>query len=253
MTVILDRDGGDLDRTRRLGWARFERAVRREITRRGGQKPSPADRPQPLRRPGRPGRGDRAPSAAHSNGSRWCWRTGPSTSTAWPRPRRRMVSVLDELELTSWSPRSTASAPVGAAAILAETGDPHRFATARAMVKHAGLAPREKTSGTFTGRTKLTGQGRPRLRVAAWRAVWGSLQTNTVYAARYRHLTSREHNKLTPTQAQTVIAAAILRHLHAVITTGQAWDPHDRHRRHQDDGDDTCRRLTHPVEAASQS
>ena len=24
---------------------------------------------------------------------------------------------------------------------------------------------------------------------------------------------------------QTVIAAAILRHLHAVITTGQAWDP----------------------------
>ena len=36
---------------------------------------------------------------------------------------------------------------VGAAAILAETGDPHRFATARSMVKHAGLAPREKTSG----------------------------------------------------------------------------------------------------------
>jgi hypothetical protein len=25
--------------------------------------------------------------------------------------------------------------------------------------------------------------------------------------------------------AQTIIAAAILRHLHAVITTGQAWDP----------------------------
>ena len=61
---------------------------------------------------------------------------------------------------------------VGAAAILAQTGDPHRFLTARAMVKHAGLAPREKLSGTFTGRTKLTGQGRPRLRVAAWRAVF---------------------------------------------------------------------------------
>src|SRR5215207_7405217 len=40
MTVIVDRDSGDMDRTRRLGWARFERAVRREITRRGGQKPS---------------------------------------------------------------------------------------------------------------------------------------------------------------------------------------------------------------------
>ena len=91
--------------------------------------------------------------------------------------------------------------------------------------RHAGLAPREKLSGTFTGRTKLTGQGRPRLRVAAWRTVWGAQRANPVYGARYRHLTTREHNKLKPTQAQTVIAAAILRHLHAVVTTGQAWDP----------------------------
>jgi hypothetical protein len=93
------------------------------------------------------------------------------------------------------------------------------------LVKHAGLAPREKLSGTFTGRTKLSGQGRPKLRLAPWRAVWGALQTNTVYAARYRYLTTRDTNKLTPTQAQTVIAAAILRHLHAVITMGTAWDP----------------------------
>ena len=39
LTVILDRDAGDLARTRRLGEARFESAVRREVTRRGGQKP----------------------------------------------------------------------------------------------------------------------------------------------------------------------------------------------------------------------
>jgi hypothetical protein len=101
----------------------------------------------------------------------------------------------------------------------------HAASTARALVKHAGLAPREKLSGAFIGRTKLTGQGRPGLRLAAWRAVWGAQRANPVYAARYAHLTSREHNKLRPTQAQTVIAAAILRHLHAVITTGQTWDP----------------------------
>jgi hypothetical protein len=58
----------------------------------------------------------------------------------------------------------------------------------------------------------------------AWRAVWGAQRANPVYAARYRHLTGREHNRLTPTQAQTVIAAAILRQLHAVVTTGRAWD-----------------------------
>ncbi|MGW4126291.1 hypothetical protein [Nocardia sp. NPDC004711] len=55
--------------------------------------------------------------------------------------------------------------------------------------------------------------------------MWGIQRANPVYAARYKHLTSRDTNRLTPTQAQTVIAAAILRHLHAVITTGQPWDP----------------------------
>jgi transposase len=56
----------------------------------------------------------------------------------------------------------------------AETGDLRRFATGRAVVKHAGLAPRENLSGAFTGRTKLTGHGRPALRLAPWRAVWGA-------------------------------------------------------------------------------
>jgi transposase len=136
-----------------------------------------------------------------------------------------MTTVLDELGLTALVTSITGLPPVGAAAILAETGDPRRLATARALAGHAGRAPGEKLSGAFTGRTRLTGQGRPGLRLAAWRAVWGAQRANPVYAARYQHLTNRQQNKLTPTQAQTVIAAAILRHLHAVITTGQAWDP----------------------------
>jgi len=63
------------------------------------------------------------------------------------------------------------------------------------------------------------------LRLAAWRAVWGAQRANPVYAARITHLTKRETNKLTATQAQAVIAAAILRQLHAVIVTGKRWDP----------------------------
>ncbi len=224
MRVVLERDGGDLDRTRRLGWGRFERAVRREVARRGGQRLGLR-----IARNLYAALADPAGVLAHRRGALervalvledWAVDQQRLAET-----ERRMVAVLDELQLTDLVTSIHGISAVGAAAILAETGDPHRFATARAMVKHAGLAPREKLSGTFVGRTKLTGQGRPRLRVAAWRAVWGSLQTNTVYAARYRHLTTREHNKLKPTQAQTVIAAAILRHLHAVVTTGQVWDP----------------------------
>jgi transposase len=198
--------------------------VRREISRRGGQKPSLR-----ILRGLFASLADPAGVIAHRAGA---LERVQLLLEDWQHNQRkvadtesRMTGVLDELQLTALVTSITGLSPVGAAAILAETGDPTRFATARALVKHAGLAPREKLSGAFIGRTKLTGQGRPGLRVAAWRAVWGAQRANPVYAARYRHLTGREQNKLTPTQAQTVIAAAILRHLHAVITTGRAWDP----------------------------
>ncbi|MHB1009916.1 MAG: hypothetical protein ACYC1E_11920 [Propionibacteriaceae bacterium] len=65
----------------------------------------------------------------------------------------------------------------------------------------------------------------PWLRTVAWRAVWSCLHHHSVYVARYQYLTSRDQNKLKPTRAQTVIAAALLRQLWAVVTTGQAWNP----------------------------
>jgi transposase len=224
MSIICERDGADLDRTRRLGTARFEAAVRREILKRGGQKPSLRilrNLFAALANPAgvlahRPGALERVTFLLAD------WQTAAAKLAD---TETRMVAVLDELGLTELATSITGISPVGAAAILAETGDPRRFTTARSLVKHAGLAPREKLSGTFVGRTKLTGQGRPGLRLAAWRTVWGAQRANPVYGARYRHLTGREQNKLTPTQAQTAIAAAILRHLHAVITTGRAWDP----------------------------
>jgi transposase len=222
--VITGRDGGDFARTRRLGTARFEHAVRREVTRRGRRKPclrivravfaALADPAGVIAH--RPGVLERVALLLED------WQL---TQSRISQTEQRMTSVLDDLGLTGLVTSVTGLSPVGAAAILAETGDPRRFATGRAVVKHAGLAPREKLSGAFTGRTRLTGQGRPGLRLAAWRAVWGAQRANPVYRARYQHLTSREQNRLTPTQAQTVIAAAILRQLHAVIATGQAWDP----------------------------
>ena len=109
-----------------------------------------------------------------------------------------MVAVLHELGLTELACSIEGLSPVGAAAILAQTGDLRRFTSARAVVKHAGLAPRERLSGTFTGKARLTGAGRPGLRLAAWRATWAALQNNRVYAARYRHLTTRRGQQAHP-------------------------------------------------------
>ncbi|WP_432535947.1 transposase [Kineococcus arenarius] len=178
MTVILDRDGGDLAKTHRLGLARLEEQVRREIARWGGERP----RLRIVRK--------------------LCAATTSTTGVIAHRrgARERIGFTLEDLHHA-------------------------KTASARALVKHAGLEPREKLSGTFAGRTKVTGQGRPQLRLTAWRAIWPVSRSNPVYAARYQHLTTREHNRLAKTRAQAASAASLLRQLHAVVVSARPWDP----------------------------
>ena len=224
MHVIMTRDGGDFARTRRLGPARFEHAVRKELTRRGKIRPCLR-----ILRKLYAALADPAGVIEHRLGAferiAWIIEDWDTARAKLADTEARMVAILDDLQLTELACSIQGLSPVGAAAILAETGDLRRFTSSRAVVKHAGLAPRQRMSGTFAGRSHLSGAGRPHLRTAAWRAVWGAVKSNPVYAERYRHLTTRETNKLKPTQAQTVLAGAILRQLHAVIVTGQAWDP----------------------------
>jgi transposase len=137
----------------------------------------------------------------------------------------RMVGVLDAMGLTNLVTSIPGLSTVGAAVILAETGNPARFASARSIVKHAGLNPAENTSATFRGTTRISHRGRPGLRVAAWRAVWGALPHNQVLAERYTHLTTRPRDQLAPAQARTACAATLLRWLYAIVTHRQAFDP----------------------------
>jgi transposase len=137
----------------------------------------------------------------------------------------KMVGVLDAMGLTGLVTSIPGVSAVGAAAILAETGDPSRFASARSVVKHAGLNPTENTSATLRGTTRVSHRGRPGLRLAAWRAVWGALPHNQVLANRYTHLTTRGRDQLAPGQARAACAATLLRWLHAIVTRRRAFDP----------------------------
>ena len=224
LAVVLDRCAGDLGRVRRLGAARFEAAVRRELPRWGAQRPC-------LRfiRAVFAALSDPAGVAAHRPGALerahlalGDWR---ETRARLAATEARMVTVLDDLGLTSLITTIAGLTPVGAAAVLAETGDPARFATGRALVKHAGLCPRDNASGASQGKTSISGRGRPALRLAAWRAVWAALPNNPVMAARFTYLTTREHNRLARQQARTACAAALLRWIHVVITQRVSWDP----------------------------
>lgn len=223
LAVVTDRCHGDPARLRRLGVERFFAAVRREMPRWQAQRP--------CRRIVEAAFAALVDTTGVTVQRRGILERVGLVLDDWRDLHRRiddtetrMVAVLDELELTDLVTSIQGLSAVNAAAILAESGDLRRFATGRALVKHSGLAPAEQTSGKLVGRTRLTGRGRPGLRTAAWRAAWGAMKSNAVYQDRYVHLTTREQGKLKPSQARCAIAAALLRQLHAVVTTGTRWN-----------------------------
>jgi len=136
----------------------------------------------------------------------------------------RMLAVLGELGLTELVTTIPGLSAVGAAVILAQTGDPARYDSPRTWVKHAGLAPQDNESGKYRGPTRSSGRGRPQLRTAAWRVMFGAVRCNPVYAARLTFLTTREGNRLSTGQAHAALAAALLRQLHVVVTRHIPWD-----------------------------
>jgi hypothetical protein len=158
-----------------------------------------------------------------------------------------MVMVLGELGLARLAgiPGLTA---VGAAAILAETGDPRRYETSSSLVKHAGLSPAGNASGAFEGQEHISRRGRPGLRTAVWRAVWPLIIHNPVLAAKYQALTAgadaaarAEQARPGPgspqasaaqraararrARARVACAASLLRWMYSMTVHGTSWDP----------------------------
>ena len=150
-----------------------------------------------------------------------------------------MVMVLGELGLSRLGdiPGLTA---VGAAAILAETGDPRRYDSSSSLVKHAGLSPSENASGAFEGQAHMSRRGRPGLRLTAWRAVWPMLRFNPVMAAKYAALTQAADAaaadagprqaraaaaaRARRARARVACAASLLRWIYSMIVHGTSWD-----------------------------
>jgi transposase len=194
VSVVLARDQSDPAGIGRLGYPRFARLVTSQLARWGGVRRcqrimravwTAATDPSRLTDgvlAQRPGGLERAALVLGD----WHHALGQLAET-----EQRMTGILDQLQLTSLVASIPGLSAVGAAAILAETGDPARFDSARALVKHAGLCPRANQSGAYTGTTRISGRGRPALRLAAWRATWGALAHNPVLAARHRRRPAR--------------------------------------------------------------
>lgn len=154
-----------------------------------------------------------------------------------------MVAVLDELGLSRLADIPGLSG-AGAAAILAETGDPRRYDTSSSLVKHAGMSPSENSSGAFYGDVHISRRGRPGLRLTVWRAVWPMLRFNPVMAAKYQAMTrdadaAAQAAKTQPgggsqqaraaraqrAKARVACAASLLRWIYSMIVHDTSWDP----------------------------
>ena len=145
-----------------------------------------------------------------------------------------MVAVLAGLGLSRLAGIPGLSA-VGAAAILAETGDPRRYNSSSSLVKHAGLAPAENASGAFAGQPRISRRGRPGLRLTVWRAVWPMLQFNPVLAAKYQALAGTAGDgagtrpaaaaRTRRAKARVACAASLLRWIYSMTVHGTSWDP----------------------------
>ena len=152
-----------------------------------------------------------------------------------------MTMMLDELGLSRLGdiPGLTAT---GAAAILAETGDPRRYDSSSSLVKHAGLSPSDNASGAFEGQARISRRGRPGLRLTAWRAVWPMLQLNPVLAAKYTAMTraagagaadagpqqaraAAAAARARRAKARVACAASLLRWIYSLAVHGTSWDP----------------------------
>jgi hypothetical protein len=129
LAVVLDRCDGRPERLARLGPTRFEAAVRREFPRWGGQR-------GPRRRIVAgvfAALNDQAGVLAQRPGAlqraTWVLSDWRAAKTRRAEVESRMVAILDELGLTELVTSIPGISAVGAAAILAETGDPTRFDT----------------------------------------------------------------------------------------------------------------------------
>ena len=90
------------------------------------------------------------------------WRRSPRTTAPVTTALRQLMKAVREGYGTpSQSPLGDIPGltATGAAAILAETGDPKRYDTSSSVVKHAGLSPSDNASGAFDGEAHISRRG----------------------------------------------------------------------------------------------
>jgi len=224
LEVVLERCGGDAAQAAAMGYEAFAAAAAAALGGWGGQRVGGTCR-QLFSALG----DDRG--AARMRRAALRRARGALADLKYARARRGqaeadMITLLAELGVDAGRiceiPGLSA---VTLAAVLAETGDLHRYESSSSVVKHAGMSPARNESGSFRGQAKISRRGRPALRLAVWRATWPVLRHCAVLAAKHAALTGRAGgSRLTAGQARVACAASLLRWIWSLTVHGTRWD-----------------------------
>ncbi|MFG3503864.1 IS110 family transposase [Pseudomonas sp. NPDC047963] len=109
-----------------------------------------------------------------------------------------------------------------AALLLAELGDPLRFAGSRALTAFAGLNPQLQESGVYRGQARISRTGSSRLRAGLYMPAVCSLKRNPAISA------LRDRLKAKGKSGKQIVCAAMRKLLsiaYGVLKSGQPFDP----------------------------
>src|SRR5690606_6236627 len=100
---------------------------------------------------------------------------------------------------------------VTVAGFLAEVGEMSGYDRSQHIVRHAGLSPRENSSGQHKGETTISKRGRCRLRALLYRAALTMVAKNPEFRALHQYFTTRRDNPLKKKQSMIALCIKLIR------------------------------------------
>jgi len=113
---------------------------------------------------------------------------------------------------------------VTVAGFLAEVGDISKYESAKQIQKLAGLSIVENSSGKHTGKTRISKQGRKRLRTLLFQVAMPLIGRVDEFKALHEYYTSRAKNPLKKKQSIIAISCKLIRIFYAILKKGTKYD-----------------------------
>ena len=112
-----------------------------------------------------------------------------------------------------------------AAIIVSEIGDIHRFNDPKQILKMAGLALKENSSGKHKGKTTISKRGRRLLRKGLFQCMISILASNPEFRAMHQRNLLREKNPLTKLQSVIALCGKLVKVIYAILVKGVEYSP----------------------------